>query len=148
MQRRARFAKVKLHHNPSSRIASYGAFGSGDASNIVWLISPSINLDATSEEVVTFITSNSFSDNSELEVLISTDWDGTTGNISSATWEDVTGCAGIVQDSEFFQNWVPGSVTLTSYSGTAYVAFRYVGGDADSNFNGTYELDNYEVLVN
>jgi hypothetical protein len=133
--------------NPSSKIASYGAFGTGDTSNIVWLISPAIDLDAQDAEVVTYETSNSFSDNSDLEVLISTDWDGDAATITAATWEDVTGCAGIVSDSEFFQNWVTGSLSLTLYSGTAYVAFRYVGGDADSNFNGTYELDNFNVLL-
>ena len=133
--------------NPSSKIASFGAFGSGEASNITWLISPGIDTDAQGLEVVTYETSNSFSDASELEVLISTDWDGNPANVLTATWENVTGCAGIVSDSEFFQNWVPGSLSLEGYSGTAYVAFRYVGGDANSNFNGTYELDNFKVLV-
>ncbi|NQY05676.1 MAG: hypothetical protein HRT68_05580 [Flavobacteriaceae bacterium] len=132
--------------NPSSRIASMGAFSSNSPSNIAWLISPSIDLDAQGIEVVTYETSNSFSDNSYLEVLISTDWDGTPGNITSATWDNVTGCANIVADSEFFQNWVPGSLTLESYSGTAYIAFRYVGGDLN-DFTGTYELDNFNVLV-
>lgn len=133
--------------NPSSRIASLGAFGSGEASNIAWLISPAINLDSQGVEVVTYETSNSFADNSNLEVYISTDWDGNPANILTATWDNVTGCANIVNDGQWFQDWIPGSISLESYSGTGYVAFRYVGGDADSNFNGTYEIDNFNVFL-
>jgi hypothetical protein len=132
--------------NPSSKIASIGAFSSNTTSNIAWLISPAIDLDAQATEVVTYETSNFFSDNSYLEVLISTDWDGDAATITAATWEDITGCAGIVSDSESSQNWVPGSLILESYSGTAYIAFRYVGGDLN-DFTGTYELDNFNVLL-
>ncbi|RIA10441.1 uncharacterized protein DUF5017 [Flavobacteriaceae bacterium MAR_2010_72] len=133
--------------NSGSKIASMGAFNSGQESNIAWLISPSINLDAQGLEFLNFQSSNSFSDNSELEVLISTNWDGTTGNISSANWTALP--AAIVSDSEYFQNWVDsGLVDLSGYSGTAYIAFKYIGGDnAANNFDGNYEIDNFKILV-
>lgn len=133
--------------NSGSKIASMGAFNSGQPSNIAWLISPSINLDAQDFEFLNFQTSNSFSDNSELEVLISTNWNGTTGNISSATWSPLP--AAIVSDSEYFQNWVDsGLVDLSGYSGTAYIAFKYIGGDNAANtIDGNYEIDNFKILV-
>ncbi|NJN49902.1 MAG: hypothetical protein HC798_00385, partial [Polaribacter sp.] len=90
--------------NAGSKIASMGAFRSGDASNIAWLISPAINLDAQGLEFLNFKSSNSFSDNSELKVLISTNWDGNTANINTATWVELD--ANVVSDGEFFQNWV------------------------------------------
>ena len=62
-----------------------GSFQSGDASSIAWLITPAIDLDANPGVTMTFETSNSFSDNSELELLFSTDWDGTTAGITNAT---------------------------------------------------------------
>ncbi|MFC4721508.1 DUF5689 domain-containing protein [Geojedonia litorea] len=133
--------------NPGSKIASMGAFNSGQPSNIAWLISPSINLDAQGVEFLNFQSSNSFSDNSELEVLISTNWDGTTGNISSATWTALP--AAIVSDSEYFQNWVDsGLVDLSVYSGIAYIAFKYIGGhNASNTIDGNYEIDNFKILV-
>lgn len=131
--------------NSGSKIASIGAYNSNDNSNIAWLISPAIDLDAQGVEILTFQTSNSFSDGSELEVLISNDWDGNTANIATATWNTVP--VGVVQDGEYYQNWVDSNVELTSFSGTSYIAFKYVGGDDGTNIDGTYELDNVKVLA-
>lgn len=132
--------------NPGSQMAKMSAYNSNDNSNVSWLISPSIDLDAQSLEFLTFESSNSFSDNSELEVLISTDWDGNQANILTANW--LTLPAAIVDDSEYYQNWVSsGSINLSSYSGTAYIAFKYTGGDDNTDQTGTYEIDNFNVLV-
>lgn len=131
--------------NSGSKIASVSAYNSGDNSNVVWLITPSLDLDAQGTEILTFQTSNSFSDGSELEVLISNDWDGTTANIDSATWNTLP--ATIVQDSEYYQNWIDASVDLTNYTGSSYIAFKYIGGDNGTNIDGTYELDNVSVLT-
>lgn len=133
--------------NSGSKIASMGAFNSNQPSNIAWLISPSINLDAQNFEFLNFRTSNSFSDGSELEVLISTNWNGSTATITTATWTPLP--ATIVSDSEFFQNWIDsGLIDLSSYSGTAYIAFKYIGGDNAANtIDGNFELDDFKVLV-
>ena len=130
--------------NSSSRAARVGSFRSGDASTISWLITEGIDLDNTTQEFLSFETSNSFSDGSELEALISTDWDGTTAGIATATWTTLP--ANIVSDSEFFRNWVSsGYIDLSAYTGTAYIAFKYTG-SGDAAFDGTYELDN--VIIN
>jgi len=132
--------------NPSSKVASMGAYNSYDDSNISWLISPVIDLDAQNLEYVLFQTSNSFSDGSNLEVLISTDWDGVQSNIISSTWSQLPGL--IVEDGEDYNNWVEsGSINLSAYSGNAYIAFKYTGGDDNTNQTGTYELDNFKIYV-
>ena len=132
--------------NSGSKIASMGAFNSNQASNIAWLISPAINLNAQNFEFLNFRTSNSFSDGSELEVLISTNWNGTTGTITTATWTPLP--ATIVGDSEFFQNWIDsGLIDLSSYSGTAYIAFKYIGGDNAANtIDGNFEIDDFNGI--
>ena len=132
---------------PGNVIASMGAYNSGSPTNIAWLISPSIDLDSQDFEFINFQSSNSFSDDSELELLISTDWDGIEANITTATWTALPGT--IVSDDEFYQNWVDsGLVDLSSYSGTAYIAFKYIGGDnSGQTIDGTFEIDNYKVLV-
>jgi len=136
-----------------SKVASMGAYNSGVISNITWLISPVIDVDAQDFEFVRFETSNSFSDESELELLISTDWDGTTAGVATATWTALPG--NIVSDDTYYQDWVDsGLIDLSSYSGNAYIAFKYIGGDnSGSNppntgtIDGTYEMDNFTVLV-
>ena len=121
------------------------AFATGDSSNISWLITPAIDLDANPGATLTFQSSNSFSDSSELELLFSNDWDGTTAGIATATW-GILPAAYIVQDSDFFGSWFDsGIVDLSCGSGTIHIAFRYIGNDADSDFNGTYEIDNIRI---
>ena len=128
--------------------ARMSAFGTGDASNIAWLITPAIDLDANTGVTLSFQTSNSFSDSSELELLFSNDWDGTTAGIATATW-GIVPAAYIVQDSDFFGSWFQsGIVDLSCGSGTVHFAFRYIGNDDDNDFNGTYELDNIRISAN
>ena len=128
----------------SARIDSYQ---SGDASTIGWLITPAIDLTAHTEIVLHFETSNSFSDNSNLEVLYSSDWNGSEEDITNSTW-GVISAAYIVQDDDYFGSWFEsGLVDLSCGSGVLYKAFRYVGSGQD-NFDGTYELDNVSINVN
>ncbi|MFB1027841.1 MAG: choice-of-anchor J domain-containing protein [Flavobacteriaceae bacterium] len=129
--------------NPGSRIAQISAYNSGDASTVSWLITPQIDLDAQEFEFFDFESSNSFSDGSELELLISTDWDGTDASVSSATWTSLPGT--IVPDATYYKDWIySGLVDLSPYSGNAHIAFKYT---ANSGNTGTYEIDNVKVLV-
>ena len=138
---------------PGNKIASMGAYNSGVVENIAWLISPAITLNAGDIAFANFSSSNSFSDNSNLELLVSTDWDGTPAGVLSATWTDLPGT--IVSDSTYFQDWVDsGLIDLSSYSGNVYVAFKYIGGDNSGSANpntgtidGTFEIDNFKILA-
>ncbi|MFK5983425.1 MAG: DUF5689 domain-containing protein [Flavobacteriaceae bacterium] len=124
--------------------ATIGSFNSNDDSTIAWLIMPEFDFDAQNGETLNFKTSNSFSDGSTLELLYSSDWDGDTATITSATW-DLIPAAYIVQDDDSFSDWFEsGNVSLDCVTGTGYIAFKYQGsGNAD--FDGSYELDEIEV---
>ena len=127
-----------------SKAARIGSKNSNDASTISWLITKEVNLDTTSQEFLSFETSNSFANGSELEVLISSDFDGNKNHINTATW--VVLPAKIVSDGENFKSWVHSTyIDLSNYSGTAFIAFKY-SGNGNVNFDGTYELDN--VVIN
>ena len=132
--------------NLESKIAKIGANNSNDLENVAWLISPLIDLEFQNEEFLRFQSSNSFSDNSILELLISLEWDGSQETITSVNWIPLPGI--IVDDSENHENWVSsGAIPLSSYSGVAHIAFRYSGGDDDRNQTGTYEIDNFIILT-
>ncbi|AUC85980.1 hypothetical protein CW731_12110 [Polaribacter sp. ALD11] len=129
-----------------SKAARIGSKNSGDANTVAWLITKGIDLDTTSEEFLSFETSNSFANGSNLEVLISTDWTGVATNITSATWDVLP--AKVVSNGEGFKNWIHSTyVNLSSYSGTAFIAFKYTG-TGNVNFDGTYELDNITIIAN
>jgi Family of unknown function (DUF5689) len=124
--------------------ARVGSFNSGDASSIAWLITPEIDFDAQTGETLNFMTSNSFSDGSTMELLFSTDWDGNPANIVSATW-GVLPAAYIVQDSDFFGSWFDSeNVDLSCAEGTIHIAFRY-NGSGQADMDGTFELDEISI---
>jgi hypothetical protein len=128
-----------------SKAARIGSSSSGDENTITWLITLGINLDTTSQEFLSFETSNSFGNGSELQALISTDFDGNESNINTATWAVLP--AKIVSDGENFKNWVHSTyIDLSNYSGTAFIAFKYTG-NGNVSFDGTYELDNVNILA-
>lgn len=127
--------------------ARIGSFRSNDASTIAWLITPQIDMDAQDGETLTFKTSNSFADGSDLEILFSTDWDGTEANIKTATW-GILPKAYVAQDSDAFSSWFDsGIVDLSCATGKIYIAFKYTG-SGDSGFDGTYELDEIKISSN
>lgn len=129
----------------NSRAVKIGSFGSRNPSSISWLITPSINLNNTDSEFFSFESSNSFADKSELEVLISTNWDGVTSNITAATWEKLP--AHIVNDREIFSNWVrSGDINLSSYTDNVHIAFKYTGSGNEDN-DGTFEIDNIKLVA-
>ncbi|MFO7743977.1 MAG: DUF5689 domain-containing protein [Psychroflexus sp.] len=126
--------------------ARVGSFNSGDDSTVSWLISPEIPVDSNSKITLEFKTSNSFSDDSIMEVLYSVDWDGTEEGISSAEW-GVIDDAAIVSDSQFFADWISsGFVDMSCFEGNGHIAFKYTGSGQQSE-DGTYELDDIVISV-
>ena len=126
-----------------SKAARVGSRNSGNASTVTWLITKGVNLETTATEFLSFETSNSFSNESNLEVLVSLNWDGTGDNITTATWDVLP--AKIVADGENFKNWVHSTfINLSNYSGTAFIAFKFTG-TGNINFDGTFELDNIKI---
>ncbi len=129
--------------------AEYNPYNSGDSSNIGWLITPGIDLDAQDGEVLTFQTEHAYPDSGHepLEVFISTDFDGTEAGIATATWEPLTFDVSYIVDYDtWFSFTDSGSIDLSSYSGTAYIAFKYTGSDS-SNQNMTLHVENVLVTV-
>ncbi|WP_341220415.1 DUF5689 domain-containing protein [Polaribacter atrinae] len=126
-----------------SKAARVNSINSGDESTISWLITAGVNLDNTSQEFLSFETSNSFGNGSALQALISTDFDGNENNINTATWAVLP--AKIVSNGENYKSWVHSTyLDLSNYSGTAFIAFKYTG-NGNVNFDGTYELDNVRI---
>lgn len=124
--------------------ARVGSSGSGDSASVAWLVTPELNFDAAEGETLQFMTSNSFADASILELLFSSDWDGMPETIPNATW-DVLPAAIIVQDDDFFGDWIDsGIVDLSCISGSGHIGFRYQGSD-NEDFDGTYELDEIQI---
>ena len=129
--------------------ARFSAFSSGDSLNIGWLITPAINLDTQNGEILTFETQHAYPDpnHDPLSVLISTDFDGTEASIVTSTWTELSFDVSYQIDYENWFNFMPsGNINISQYTGTAYIAFKYVGSDT-ANQNMTLDVDNIKIAI-
>jgi hypothetical protein len=112
--------------------------GDGNA-NITWLITPKITIGTDSK--ISFDSRAANIVGAELEILISTDYNG--GNApQDAMWTSLP--ATIATSSSGFSNWIPsGSLSLSSYSGDVYFAFKYTTANSQT---GQYFIDNLNVF--
>nr|WP_294934239.1 choice-of-anchor J domain-containing protein [uncultured Flavobacterium sp.] len=120
----------------------FSSFNSGQASNIGWAITPGINMDNTENEVLTFSSASNFVDNpdNKLEVLVSTDFDGT--NVLAATWTLLD--ATVADNTTNSYLYIPsGTIDLSSYNGTIHIAFRVTGNG--TTLDGLFQVDKINV---
>jgi hypothetical protein len=124
----------------NNNYAQISGFNSNEDDIDVWLVTPSINMDATTSEELSFDIQANFDNGKILRVLFSTDF---TGDVTTATWQelDVTIPTG---PSNGFGDFVPvGPVNLSCVDGDIHIAFLYEG--SDPNATTRYHVDNIEV---
>lgn len=129
--------------------AEFTAFRTNEASNIAWLITPAIDLSAQDGEILTFQTEHAYPDagHEALKVFISTDFNGSETGVEAANWTELDFTSSLEAD---FDKWFTftdsGEIDLSSYEGTAYIAFVYTGSDTN-NLNTTIHVDNILIKV-
>ncbi len=120
-----------------SACAQMSGYSGGAQVNEDWLISPPMDMDAYTGEVLSFYTAKNYS-GPDLEVKYSTNYDGG-GNPGTATWTTITATL-----SPGSWAWTSsGNIDLSGVNGDAvYLAFVYT---SDASSAATWEVDN--VLV-
>ncbi len=128
---------------PVNRYAQATAFGSTDASNAMWLITPGVNFDLSTNESLSFDYNSGYDNGFGLAVLYSTNFNGTTAGITTATWTDITSSFTIPAGSltAYGTLATAGSFNVSAYTGTVYFAFRYTGANT-SGVTTTVQIDN------
>lgn len=104
------------------KFAQMNGFDGGIQDNEDWLISPALDMDLYNDEVLTFENASNF-DGPDLEVMVSTDYDGG-GDPNSATWTDLS--ENVTWSTGGFEYVLSGDLDLSSFSGTGYIAFKYI----------------------
>ena len=134
------------------QVRSYGgnhymqctAHNSGESPLEVWLVTPAINLDGTTDEELTFETKTGFNNGAALSVFVSTDF---TGDVSTAEWMMVDAEIANGPSSGYQSSFTSsGSVDISCLDGDVYVAFKYLGGDG--GVTTTFQVDNVKVTGN
>lgn len=126
--------------------AEYAISGTKVASNVGWLISPKIDLDVHTGEILTFRAAQHHLDVdsplNSLDVFISNNFDGV--NVASATWIPLKANLPI-QATPWYQFVGSGGIDLSSYSGKVHIAFRYTGSGKTLTLDGAFQIDDVQI---
>ncbi|TBX71131.1 DUF5017 domain-containing protein [Flavobacterium silvisoli] len=117
-----------------------------DDNDQVWLITPKIDFTTTTNETLLFKTQSKFSNGAEFKVLISTDFDGTTAGIATATWTALNPILPTV-DNVFVDSGFIDLSDQAFQSSNVYIAFRYTG-SKPGNKTTTFQLDGIKIFEN
>jgi hypothetical protein len=127
--------------------AEFNTTGTKVASNIAWLISPKIDMDLHTKEVLTFRSAQHHLDVdsplNSLEVYVSKNFDGL--NIDKATWIPLK----VVlpkQATPWYQFVGSGGVDLSSYTGKINIAFKYTGSGKNLALDGAFQVDDVQIF--
>lgn len=121
------------------------AFNSGLSSMISWMITPSIDLSSATNPVLTFETKTGYNNGATLEVMISTDYDGS-ATPWNFTWTNLNPTLANGGSTEY-SDWVAsGSIDLSSYNSDIYLAFKYSGSDGTTKNTTTWQVDNVLIV--
>jgi hypothetical protein len=123
--------------------AQFSSFSSGDASNIGWLVTPTINIGSAGDASLSFSSASNFvtSPDNKLEVFVSSDYDGT--NVLGATWIKLD--AKVADSTTNKYTYIPsGPIDLSSYSGNIHIAFKVTGNS--TSLTGLFQVDKVKVF--
>jgi hypothetical protein len=127
--------------------AEFNTRGTKVVSNIAWLISPKIDMDTYTNEILTFRTAQHHLDVDSplnaLEVYVSSDFDGL--NVTMASWIALP----VIlpkQATPWYQFVGSGGVDLSSYTGKINIAFKYTGSGKNLALDGAFQVDDVQVF--
>ncbi len=120
--------------------AQVSGFNSNENDIKVWLVTPSINLDGTTEEVLDFDVQTNYNNGANLTVWISRDF---TGDPTTATWEQLDTTIPSGSSTGFGSFEAATRVNLSCLDGNIYIGFFYQG--SDPNATTRFHLDNIVV---
>ena len=127
----------------SDRYIRISAFGTTENPLESWLITPEINLENSTAEVLSFDIRASYDNGVLLSVLISEDF---TGNPLTTEWKLLDATIPIGPSSQFGIGFKNSLIDISCLSGTVNVAFKYLGAAPDKTT--TYDIDNIRIIGN
>lgn len=140
-----KIAGVPLLYKEPKTIAEFSSFYSAAGTNdVAWLITPAIDLTSTTGEILSFTTKTRFSNGYPMTAFISTNYDGSTAGISTATWTPLTFATPSANDVVVSS----GNIDISAYnSNNVRIAFKYTGSKT-GGVTTTCQLDNVKITKN
>jgi hypothetical protein len=127
--------------------AEFSISGTRVNSNIAWLVTPKIDMDQHTKEVLTFRAAQDRLDIdsplNSLEVYVSTNFDGL--NVATATWTRLA--ANLPKQATPWNQFIgSGAIDLSAYKGKINIAFKYTGSGRNLALDGTFQIDDVQVF--
>ncbi len=125
--------------------AQASAYNSTLESMISWLITPAVDLSSATSPIFSFETKTGYHNGATLEVMISTDYDGS-ASPWNFTWTDLNPSLANGPTDAYSAEWLAsGDIDLSSYNSTVYIAFKYTGSDGTTKKTSTWLVDNVKI---
>ncbi len=128
----------------NSGYIQFSPFGSGQASNIGWAITPKFTIGDGQNVVLSFSSASNFVDdpNNKLEVFISTNFNGTDAGVLTATWTPLNATVADYTTNGYV--YIPsGDIDLSDYSGNINIAFKVTGNG--NTLDGLFQVDDIKI---
>ncbi|WP_045475241.1 DUF5689 domain-containing protein [Winogradskyella sp. PG-2] len=126
-----------------SSYAQISGFNSGDDEINVWLVTPTINMDSSTGEELSFDVQSNFDNGTILSVYVSSDF---TGDPATATWQILDASIPTGPSGGFGSFEGVGPINISCIDGDVNFAFFYEGSDPSATTR--YHIDNIEVTGN
>ena len=127
--------------------AEYAISGTKVNTNSGWLISPKIDMDIHTNEVLTFrIAQHHLDVDSPLntvELYVSSNFDGI--NVSQATWTKIPFILP-KQATAWYQFIGSGGIDLSGYKGKINIGFKYLGSGKNTALDGAFQIDDVQIF--
>ena len=142
------FAGKSRDYNLYAEFSSF--YSASNSVDNVWLITPSINMDNTQNEVFRLRYKLGKYNGSVASILVSQDYDGsgTIAAINNATWTNLNVLFPTFDTANFpekFSSIKP--IDFSSYTGNIHVAIRYTGSKSGGPTS-TFQLDDIKIYEN
>ncbi|WP_322551077.1 choice-of-anchor J domain-containing protein [Flavobacterium psychraquaticum] len=131
----------------NNNFAEFSSFYSASGvSDKTWLITPATDLTTTTAPTLSFSTLTRFANGYPLQALVSTNYDGTTAGIATATWTELSFAKPTANDVTVRS----GAIDLSNYmsSDNVRIAFKYTGSKTTGGVTTTLQLDNIKITKN
>jgi hypothetical protein len=120
----------------SDNYAEMSNYSGGNSASETWLVSPTIDLSGATTPLFSFDNACNYSGD-DIAVYVSTDY---AGDVTTASWDTLSP----VLSAGGFSEVNSGDLDLTAYvGGDLYIAFKYVGTDADGK---TWQIDDISIV--